>query len=215
MLFIATPLYENKVTTQYMHGLIQTANLLQSKGLAVQYALEQSTYIAVNREKLVRRFLQTNCEMFMFIDTDMAFTALDVIQLLAADVDVVSALYRYRVETIAKATVHCFRDTEGKPIDVNSSELQECGFLPTGMLMVRRSVFERMYRTHDHIFDQGFKDTSWFKALFEPSDPGDVMSDFEGEDICFSRLWRNMGGKMYVKADVKVGHVGAKDYRSF
>ena len=215
MLFIATPLYENKVTTQYMHGMIQTASLLQSHGLAVQYALEQSTYIAVNREKLVRRFLKTDCQFFLFLDTDMAFKAVDVLALLSADVDVVSALYRYRAETTKGATVHCFRNPEGKPIDVTAAGLQECAFLPTGMLMIRREVFERMYRQHEYIFDQGFKDTSWFQAVFEPSEEGDIQSDFEGEDIHFSRLWRTMGGKMYVKADVKVGHVGTFEYSSF
>ncbi len=214
MLFIGTPLYENKVTVQYMHGMIQTCRVLQSRGLASEYALEQSSYIAVNREKLVRRFLKTDCQFFLFVDTDTAFTALDVLALLAADVDVVSALYRYRVKANEGAIVHCFRDTNGKPIDVNSTELQECGFLPTGMLMIRRTVFERMYRQHEYIFDQGFKDTSWFKALFEASDDI-VQSDFEGEDIHFSRLWRTMGGKMYVRADVKVGHIGSHDYRSF
>jgi hypothetical protein len=211
MLFIATPLYENKVTTQYLHGMLQTASLLQSNGLAVQYALEQSSYIAVNREKLVRRFLKTDCKMFLFVDTDKAFTAMDVLALLSADVDVVSALYRYRAKELPGAIPHCFRTPEGKVIDTESTELQECGFLPTGMLMIRRSVFERMYRQHDHIFDQGFKDTSWFQAMFEYSDD-DLQAGFEGEDICFSRLWRDMGGKLYVKADVKVGHIGTFNY---
>lgn len=214
MLFIATPLYENKVTTQYMHGLVQTANVLQSHGLAVQYALEQSSYIAVNREKLVRQFLKTDCQFFLFVDTDMAFTAQDVLALLAADVEVVSGLYRYRAHTLPGAVVHCFRDIHGKPINTEASELQECGFLPTGMLMIRRSVFEKMYRQHEYIFDQGFKDTTWFRALFEPTDD-DIQSDFEAEDIFFSRLWRQMGGKMFVLASVKVGHVGTHNYRTF
>ncbi len=214
MLFIATPLYENKVTIQYMHGMIQTSNVLQQHGMASQYALEQSTYISVNREKLVRRFLKTDCQFFLFVDSDTAFTAQDVLALLAADVPVVSALYRYRVKANEGAIVHCFRDTTGKPIDVNSTELQECAFLPTGMLLIRREVFEKMYRQHEYIFDQGFKDTSWFQAVFEPSSDT-VQSSFEGEDICFSRLWREMGGKMYVKADVKVGHIGSFDYREF
>jgi hypothetical protein len=215
MLFIATPLYENKVTSQYLHGLMQTAQALGARGIAVQYDFEQSTYIAVNREKLVRRFLKTDCLFLLFVDSDTAFTARDVATLIASNVDVVSALYRYRADTVPGATVHCFRGIDGKPIDVESSELQECGFLPTGMLLIRREVFERMYRQHEYIFDQGFKDTTWFRKVFEPTDPFDPMSDFEGEDICFSRLWREMGGKMYVRADVKVGHIGTRDYREF
>lgn len=214
MLFIGTPLYDNKVTVQYMHGMVQTAHVLQSHGLASQYAMEQSSYIAVNREKLVRRFLKTDCQFFMFIDADTAFTALDVLNLLAADVPIVSGLYRYRTNVHKGVIPHCFRAVDGSPIDVNSSELQECGFLPTGMMLIRREVFEKMYRQHEYIFDQGFKDMSWFKDTFDFQDET-IQSDFEGEDICFSRLWRAMGGKLYVKADVKVGHVGVHNYTEF
>jgi hypothetical protein len=197
-----------------MHGMIQTAHVLQSHGLSSQYAMEQSSYIAVNREKLVRRFLKTDCQFFMFIDADTAFTAGDVLALLAADVPIVSGLYRYRTKVTEGGIPHCFRDPQGKPIDVNSNELQECGFLPTGMLLIRREVFEKMYRQHEYVFDQGFKDMSWFKKVYDFADET-VQSDFEGEDIHFSRLWRDMGGKLYVKADVKVGHVGVYNYNEF
>ena len=213
MLFIATPLHENKVTIQYLHGLIQTSNLLRMHGMAAMYSFEQSAYIAVNREKLVRKFLKTNCLYLLFIDTDMSFSAQDVLSLLAADVQVVSALYRYRTHVSPGGIVHCFRDVHGKPIDTNSTELQECGFLPTGMLLIRRDVFERMYEQHEHIFDQGFRDTTWFKDLSEIEDG--VQEGFEGEDICFSRLWRTMGGKLYVKTDVKVGHIETHNSTEF
>ena len=109
--------------------------------MASQYALEQSSYIAVNREKLVRRFLKTDCQFFLFVDSDTAFTAEMSWHCSRLTCQIVSALYRYRVKADEGAIVHCFRDVNGKPIDVNSTELQECAFLPTGMLLIRRQVF--------------------------------------------------------------------------
>ncbi len=67
MLFIATPLYNGQVCVEYLHGMLQTSALFSRQGLPVEYAFERSTYIAVNREKLARRFLATDCRFFFYL----------------------------------------------------------------------------------------------------------------------------------------------------
>lgn len=209
MLFIGTPLYENKVCTQYLHGMMQTMSLLQSRGLRMQYAMELGTFTAINREQLVRQFLKTDCQFFLSLDADTAFTPKDVLALLAADVEVVSGLYRYRQPVPPHRPNHCFVDLNGKPIDTTSEELQECEFVPGGFLLIRRSVFEKLYETNKYVFNQGF--------LLPEEEGGtewqQIASAFEGEDRFFSRIWRETGGKLYVKADVKLGHIGECHYR--
>jgi len=211
MLFIGTPLYDNRVCSQYLHGLFQTVDVLRSHGMAVEYALEQGTYIAINREKLVRRFMQSQCQFFLFIDSDTAFTPLDVLALLSSDVDVVSGLYRYRIQVQPGVLPHCFRDVHGEPIDVNSPKLQECEFLPTGMLMIRRNVFEKLYQSHEQLFNQGFRAKHTLRQ--KPQTTDEVILKWEGEDEYFSRIWREAGGKLHVNSTVKVGHIGERDYR--
>lgn len=210
MLFIATPLYENKVCTQYLHGMMQTMSLLQSRGLKMQYAMEQGTFVAVNREFLVRKFLKTDCQFFLSLDADMSFTPMDVLALLAADVEVVSGFYRYRQPVVKGNPTHCFRDLNGEPLELaTNGELQECEFVPGGMLLIRRSVFEKLYQTNKYVFNQGF--------LLPEEDGGTewqrLTSTFEGEDRFFSRIWREAGGKLFVKTDVKVGHIGECHYK--
>ena len=209
MLFVGTPLYENKVSTEYLHGLMQTTSNLNKHGLAVEYAFEKGTYIAINREKLVRRFLKTDCAYFLFIDADTVFTAKDVLDLLSTDVDIVSALYSYRVQ-IENPIKHCFRDTNGNAININC-DLQECAFVPSGMLLIKRTVFEQLYTKHEFIFDQGFRDSEYFRKLWG-NDGDELMARFEGEDCHFCRIWHEMGGKMFVKASVRVGHIGEHVY---
>jgi len=212
MLFVATPVYEPKVSCQYFHGLMQAAHVLGDRGLPLSYSFEQGCQIALNRERLVRRFLSTDCQFLLFIDSDMAFTALDIVSLLAADVDIVSGLYRYRFELPGKIP-HCFRTPEGKPIDTKAEGLQECGFVPTGMLLIRRRVIELLYSKHPYLFDQGFRDTAWFQRLFPDMPEDSISAEFEGEDVHFSKLWRDMGGKFFVDAAVKVGHIGTREFR--
>lgn len=211
MLFIGTPLYDNRVCSQYLHGLFQTSEVLRSHGMGMEYALEQGTYIAINREKLVRRFLQSKCQFFLFIDSDTAFTPVDVLGLLSSDVDVVSGLYRYRVQVKPGLIPHCFRTPTGVNIDVNFPALQECEFVPTGMLMIRRSVFEKLYESHEQLFNQGFRAKHTLLQKAQTTD--EVILKWEGEDEYFSRIWREAGGKLYVNAAVKVGHIGERDYR--
>lgn len=213
MLFIGTPIYDNRVTIQYAHGMLQTIALLQSKGMAVQYAFEQGTYLAINREKLIRRFLETDCQFFLFIDADTEFTPLDVLGLLMANVDVVSAMYRYRVPVKIGEPEHCFRLLDETPVDTSQTapDLQECWFLPTGMLMIRREVIEMLYKEYTYLFNQGFSFHVGFEHSRLQKDP--LLAAFEGEDIHFSRIWRELGGKLYVKASIRVGHVGERVYK--
>jgi hypothetical protein len=215
MLFIGTPLYENKVSSQYLHGLMQTANLLARHGLTIEYALELGTYIAINRERLVRKFLKSKCHFFLFIDADTVFTPQDVLALLSADLPMVSGIYRYRIEVKKGIPIHSFRNTEGNPVDLRegADEIQECAFVPTGMLMIRRDVFEQLYAKHEFIFDQGFRDTSDFRKLFGDTGEDEVQSYFEGEDVHLSKIWREMGGKIFVNTSVRVDHIGEKVYK--
>jgi hypothetical protein len=211
MLFIGTALYSNQVCTQYLHGMLQTTGVLRANGLDVEYAFEQGTYIAINREKLARRFLASKCQFFLSIDADTAFTPLDVLALLSSNVEVVSALYRYRIQVKPGIIPHCFRTVTGENIDENSTELQECEFVPTGMVLIRRSVFEQLYKTHEHLYDQGFRAKHTLRQ--KPQTTDEVIIKFEGEDEHFSRIWREAGGKVYVNCKAKVGHIGERDYR--
>ena len=96
----------------------------------------------------------------------------------------------------------------GKPIDENGAEIQECSIVPTGMLMIRRKVFEQLYAKHKFIFNQGF-----MKLPESDIEERQVLSFFTGEDVHFCKLWRAMEGKLFVKTSVRVGHVGEKVWR--
>ena len=215
MLFIGTPLYDNKVSSEYLDGLMKTTYILNKNGLSLEYAFERGTYIGVNRERLVRRFLRTNNQIFLFIDADMAFTELHVLSLLSSNEEIISGLYRYRTEVADDVSNHCFHGLDGKPIDVNGPELQECAFLPTGILMIQRSVFEKLYTKHKFLFDQGFKDKPAFDIELENGNIGedDIWKFFEGEDIHFSRICREEGLKLKVKTSVRVDHLGEKHWK--
>lgn len=206
MLFIATPLYENKVSVQYMDAVFQTSQLFGERGFSTEYCFQQGTYIAMNREQLARKFLKTKCLFLLFADSDIVFKPADVATLIASDVDLVSGIYTYR-KTGSYGIP--FIGQDGKMLDLRGPKLQECLFVPTGMMLVRRTVFEQLYEKHDFLFDQGFRPGrhNYF------TDPDPVSDAFEGEDVHFCQLWREHGGKLHANTEVRVGHLGEFQYR--
>lgn len=212
MIYIATPLYENKVWVPFMDGFMNTIHEFTTRGMSIEYSFQTGTYIAMNRENLARAFLKTDCQFLLFIDSDIAFKAADVFELLASDVDVVSGIYRYRTSVPEGHPTLSARLVGGGLIKLPAKEelntyidaLQECEFVPGGMLMIRRKVIEAMYAKQSYIFNQGF-DLS--------KSPISIEEDFAGEDISFCRLWRGMGGKIWANLRVQVGHLGEFEYR--
>lgn len=206
MIYIATPLYENKVWVPFMHGFVQSCIYFTGVGIPIRYSFEKGTYIAMNRENLARSFLLTECQYLLFIDSDISFTPKDIIELMASDVDVVSGVYRFRTPVPeGHPTTLPIRLVGGGYLDLNSPEtLHECEFVPGGMLLVKRTVIEKMYGKYSYLFNQGFDE---LKA------PESIEEDFVGEDVHFCNLWREIGGKLYANTRVRVGHLGEFEYR--
>lgn len=206
MLFIATPLYESKVSIKYMNAVIQTAELFGQKGFGTEYCFEQGTYIGMNRERLARRFLKTSCAYMYFADADMTFTPMDVATLISSDVDLVSGIYTYRKEGSYGIP---FIGANGKMLDLKGPTLQECLFVPTGSMLIKRTVIEQLYQKHEFLFDQGFR-----KGRPNPFfDVDPVSNNFEGEDVYFCKIWRELGGKLYANTEVRLGHIGEFEYK--
>lgn len=206
MLFIATPLYENKVSTNYMDAVFQTSQLFGKKGFITHYQFEQSTYIGINRDRLARNFLKTDCAYFIFIDADIVFSPKDIATLISSDVDFVSGIYTYRK---AGSYGIPFIGTDGKMLDLRGGPLKECQFVPTGMMLLKRTVFEQLYEKHQFLFDQGYR-PGRHNPFFD-EDP--ISNAFEGEDVNFCRIWREHGGKIYANTEVRVGHLGEFQYK--
>lgn len=203
MIFLAAPLYENKVHVPFLNGILDTMHWCLTQGFDFQYCFQSGTYLAMNRETLARKFLASKASLLLFVDSDIAFNKDDIIRLIASNVDVVSGVYRYRVPLKNRHPV-VGKALDGGPIDLNGEELQRCEFVPGGMLLIRREVIEKMYEKHTYIFNQGFLNLS---------DPTSIEKDFEGEDLHFCKNWRGLGGEIFINTKVRVGHIGEYTYQ--
>ena len=93
-LMIATPMYGGMCTGQFMVGVLQTINKMQSMGVQVYFVqMGNESLITRARNELTRIFLEKDFDYLMFIDADIGFEGDAVASLMMADKDIVCGVY--------------------------------------------------------------------------------------------------------------------------
>ncbi|NBS71629.1 hypothetical protein EBT31_22365, partial [bacterium] len=151
---------------------------------------------------------------FAYFYTAIIFNPDDVAKLINANKDVVCGAYPQKWLNIEKLQT-------GKPIEVCTKsschvldvETNECEYVTTGFLLIKREVFLKMieeYPDRKYVNDiDGYMgaSTDAFYDFF-PVSVHPETKKYESEDYGFSRLWRQTGGKLYVVPDITLKHYG-------
>lgn len=230
---IATPMYGGMCTSFYVQGLLETINKMRELGVQTYWAqITNESLITRARNELVRVFLASDADYLMFIDADIAFRGPDVLQLLAADADVVCGIYPKkevdwkRVAQAAKdGEVENLADFGGafvlNMIGNSDAETDDSGLIEirhggTGFMLIKRGVFAHLapyvpvYRTSSAKTESGSYVQPLVNEFFATSidDTGALLS----EDYHFCELWRKHGGKVFANPFIKLEHVGTYVY---
>jgi len=157
------------------------------------------------RNMLVKEFLESTCNVFVFIDSDVQFDAEDLVRLIHHDRDVVAGVYPYKQDDTDFPVMFI-------PGEIWSDEagLIEVKGVPTGFLKIKRSVFEKLYEVVSKYVARRV-DTPVYRIplVFER-----VMTNGAryGGDYEFCRKWRKIGGKIHVDPEMYFAHIGSKSY---
>jgi hypothetical protein len=202
--FIAVPAIAG-VSPETLSSLFDAKEVLLKNGVNSELAVcAYDCHVDDQRNSLVREFLESSCQTFVFIDSDLRFDPEDLLALIRYDRDVVAGVYPKKSED-RQFPVRFL----GGEIWSDSDGLIEVESVPTGFLKIRRSVFERMYESVPRFVPP--KDIRKLKVplIFERTLIGNVR---RGGDVEFCRKWRALGGKIYVDPNMQFEHVGQKDF---
>jgi glycosyltransferase involved in cell wall biosynthesis len=186
---------------------------------------ENESLVHRARNLSVARFMQkSQADFFLFIDADVHFEPESVLRLLNSGHDVSCAVYPKKVVMWDQAE-QAVRMGDTRDLGRLSSSLvmnfkyQNTQVLngfaevldgPTGFLMIKRDVFNRMFEQYPElncVNDHQNKDLDTYCAVF------DCMIDPESkrylsEDYAFCRRWQKMGGQIFADVQTTLGHVG-------
>ena len=213
-LYIAMPCYD-MVKIQTMISMVKLVEQLTRAGIKKEVNTMKSPYVASARNILTDRFMQSDYDYLLFIDSDVEFEPECPLRMLVAQQSIVCTPYRIKTgdPSITKYTTTV---ADANNVTIMTGGLVEILQGPAGMMMIHRRVFEKLMKerpeleiqTHQHkdLFPKDLKIFSFWDCTFK-----DGM--WTGDDIAFCNLARSAGFKLYGNIESSLTHHGSYGYK--
>lgn len=205
-LFLAITLYNDQMFGKCSESILKNSLKLIRNGHTVMPLYNSDLYIDRSRNFCVDLFLKSNCNDLVFIDSDLEFDEDAILKLIEYDKDVVAGAYRYK-KSEEEYTVNLDFSRN------NNCKEEETGLVyvekaPTGLMRIKRKVFEDMIKEYEMIPDEqgiySFFDTGMRYA------PEDI--NWWGEDTYFGKRFKEMGGIIMVAPNINFTHYGTEKF---
>ena len=209
-LMIAIPCYDGKVNIKTAFAIAELVPKLDKMGVRLSLVhLSGCSIITKARNRLVRKFMESDCTDFLFVDADVVINTDAVTRLLAlsSDKDVVAGSYPRRAKD-AKFFLDFYLDDDGQ-LEFDDHGLMRVESVSTGFMLVRRHVFEHMIEKHPEWEYKGDGDGETEHAIF------DFMildGQYIGEDYAFCLRARTEGFKIYLDPMISLPHIGTEEF---
>jgi coenzyme F420-reducing hydrogenase alpha subunit len=243
-IFIATPMFGGSANYMYMISLINLLTKLGQNGIHSMFEIAANeSLITKARNILVEGFLKSDATHMLFLDADLGFDPDDVLKMIQSNKDLIGGQYAKKKinwdvvkrvvagvpdipphainAVIAEST---FRPI-GDQISFRLDEPVEVESIATGMMLIRREVFEKMAKELPEIeIISGGSETMDPKTMTRITDPHrkahayfDVSIDpvskaYTSEDFTFCKRWRQIGGQVFLAPWTRTVHVGTYEY---
>jgi len=230
----ATPCYSSAVSMNYTTSVYSLAWHCARFGLDTELHMLSESLITRARNRIVRDFMaDESFTHLFFIDSDIQFMPQSVCRLLLADRDIATGAYPMKRMNWPQEGLPAGMTQESFEIQFSQYPFNPIGHgaaagrvgeyadadgfievaeAPTGFMCIKRSVFTRLMAaypklryTPDRWPPQPHPHLHWrfFDCMIDPD-----TDRYLSEDYAFCRLWRDIGGKVYVDANCKLGHLG-------
>lgn len=235
-IFIGTPAFACRMDVGFVMSLLRFQTECLRRGVQVLFqALGNESLIPRARNILTEQFYRSGCTHLLFLDADISFAPESILQMLAADKDVIALLYpkKYinyeRVNEVLKGdtkepitqagldfNINLFREQHADGNKTVTTHVQEGTLVrvldaATGCLMIKREVVEKM--------KEHYKEDLYVKNDIIGSDIKDYVAIFDtllerdtklykSEDYGFCRRWQLMGGEVWADISQPLVHSG-------
>jgi hypothetical protein len=156
-------------------------------------------YISNARADMLRKALDANADVIVFLDYDVSFTPEDMVKLLSINEPVVAGTYRFK-NHLGEYMGGIWPDENGQAV-LNVQGCIRADRAPAGFLKVTKqavSTFAKAYpellygdimKPHIDLFNHGAIDGIWY-----------------GEDYAFCKRWIDAGNTLWICPDLNIDH---------
>jgi hypothetical protein len=229
---LATPMYGGMGNALYFSSVLQLQDQLLKRGAEFSHSfMMNESLIDRGRNGLVDTFLNTSdAEYLLFIDADVQFRAEDVMVMLTFEKDVVCGPYPKK-QINWPVIVEAVKRGEEDP-EVLSRLVGEYVFTPlepdtpmdmlikvaeagTGMMLIHRSVFEKLEKAfpENAYFSDSSRDIGKDKKMHAYFRTGVFNGRYLSEDYYFCHKWREIGGDVWLFPWAQTTHFGTYGFQ--
>ena len=231
-IFIATPMYGGMCTGQYTSSLLELVAQLGSKNYEVVYSkVYNESLITRARNTLANEFLASNADYLFFIDADHGFVASEIFKMIESDVDLIGAVYPMKninwgriisahemgnkdLEKYGGYFSANLKQTDDGKTTIVLDKPVEVENVATGMMLIKRNVFEKMIPSCDTYASAGSdgiinRENKVYEFFKTEIDDEILLS----EDYYFCKKWSDLGGTVYAAPWVQITHFGSYEFK--
>jgi hypothetical protein len=234
-LFVATPVH-SECSIHYTQALLELQQLCIKNKIKITFSLIKSSLVTQGRNLCVAGFLESNYTHMLFIDSDIYFDSLSILEMIKKDKDVLAIPYPLKtimwdkcLSRIQEGAIKNINDLKKSfntyPMKVESNNninvdngVIEVTHSPTGCMMIKRSVFDKMIKAYPGknivqktVINGEYVDRpnlwNFFDTIHDPR-----TKTYLGEDFSFCQLWKNIGGKCHAYIKDSIVHIGEHQY---
>jgi hypothetical protein len=196
---VATPSLGD-LTEPYLHSLAASAPLLEAAGYQTSFIREVGNpYISGARATMLRKALDGQADVVVFIDYDLSWDAADLVTLIETPGDVVAGTYRFK-----KDDEEYMGAWETLP-DLRPSLRDDGCFratrVPAGFLKITKEAVDKFMSAYPELI-YGPR----YAASVDLFNHGAIEGTWYGEDYAFSKRWRDKCGEIALIPNLNIGH---------
>jgi hypothetical protein len=195
---IATPSIAGP-TEPYKQALAGSAPLLERYDTRFVQEIG-SPYISAARATMLRKAMDGQADVVVFIDYDLSWRPDDLVTLIETEGEVVAGTYRFKKdepEYMGGWNV----DASGRPLLRESDGAISATRVPAGFLKVTKEAVDKFMRAYPELIYG-----SRYAASVDLFNHGAIDGVWYGEDYAFSKRWTEKCGDIWLVPDLDLTH---------
>lgn len=234
-LFIGIPCFGGKVHAGFTQSLLKLTEKLKEQNIdhSVSF-LEHESLISRGRNTLIAKFYSDpKNRLCLMLDSDLIFNPDAVLKMISENKELIGCPYPKKMinwnklkhfteknswEKLEEEGMHCITDINYNVLqkaDLKKSSVIEAFDIPTGFLLIKRSVITAMmisYPERQYVNNIAGMDPQLSQWFFDLFGTGVVKGIYLSEDYYFCHLARELGIKLYLETGYTFGHIGSFTY---
>ena len=169
--FVGVPIHDGKNHHACVAGMMQMQTAFRGR---CAFETHVGSFLPRNRDILTARFLDSEADYFLCLDSDIGFGSDDVEALLSTNLDFVSGCYAKKQPD---------REIPARLNGLTGDSVLGAEYVPAGFILLSRACVERMVGAYRKMEYKTMTGRAWalWASTFEPG------NEYTGEDIAFCK----------------------------